>query len=94
MLTFYNRNDIIIQTEEKPKRRIPPKQEVKADSFLGIQLKPVSKEAKAAEKAKLETELKVNKKCWHLSSSTGVICRFLLSSLSTSGFQNFSHIFY
>lgn len=49
---------MIIQTEEKPKRRVPPPP-VKADSFIGIQLKPVSKDPKAANKAKLESNLKV-----------------------------------
>jgi hypothetical protein len=46
------------QTDEKVKRRIPPKTEVKTDSFLNIKLKPTSKEAKEAEKASLEVELK------------------------------------
>lgn len=44
----------------KPKqKRVPPKAEVKADSFMNIQLKPVVREAKQTEQAKLEFDLKV-----------------------------------
>lgn len=50
---------IIQKDEEKSKRRIPPKQTVKSDTFMGIQLKPVARDPKAAQKAKSEIELKV-----------------------------------
>ncbi|KAJ8977335.1 hypothetical protein NQ317_018617 [Molorchus minor] len=46
------------QENEKPKRRIPPKAEIKQDSFLKIQLKPVVKEAKQSDQATQEIDLK------------------------------------
>lgn len=47
-------------TDAKTKlRKIPPKQEVKTGSFQGIQLKPVTKEPKEAQKAENGVELKV-----------------------------------
>lgn len=47
------------ETKPKPKRVIPPRQDVKSDSFLNIQLKPVQREAKEKDQAKLEIDLKV-----------------------------------
>lgn len=47
--------------ETKPKqKRIPPKAEVKASSFMNVQLKPVVKDGKQTEQAKLDVDLKVN----------------------------------
>lgn len=47
--------------EKLPKiKRAPPKAEAKADSFMSVQLKPVTKEAaKQSEQAKIEQDLKV-----------------------------------
>lgn len=49
-------------TDAKSKlRKLPPKEEVKRDSFQGIQLKPVTKEPKEAQQAeKNGVELKVD----------------------------------
>lgn len=47
-------------TETKPKSRLPPKQEVKTESFQGIQLKPVTKDPKQPQQAENgRVELKV-----------------------------------
>lgn len=44
----------------KPKFRLPPKQEVKSESFQGIQLKPVTKDAKKPQQAESDkVDLKV-----------------------------------
>lgn len=52
---FFPKNDVLTQPKDaaqtKPKFRIPPKQEVKTDTFQGIQLKPVSKDPKQPQQA-------------------------------------------
>ncbi|KAJ8923567.1 hypothetical protein NQ315_010146 [Exocentrus adspersus] len=50
--------EVKLKQENESKRRIPPKSTAKAASFLNVQLKPVTKEEKQAEQAKLEYELK------------------------------------
>lgn len=85
---------VIIQSEEesspKPKRFVPPKREVKTDSFLNIQLKPVVREAKESEQAKRDVELKVKELyalllcCKILYLSIYVSLSLLLCTLSLS----------
>lgn len=62
-------------TATKLKSRIPPKQEVKTESFQGIQLKPVSKDAKQPQQAENgKMELKV-------APLKGINAKILLQSL-------------
>lgn len=63
-------------TVTKPKSRIlPPKQEVKTESFQGIQLKPVSKDPKQPQQAENgRVELKV-------APLKGINAKILLQSL-------------
>ncbi|XP_011700590.1 PREDICTED: twitchin isoform X1 [Wasmannia auropunctata] len=50
-------------TQTKPKSRLPPKQEVKTESFQGIQLKPVTKDPKQPQQAENgKVELKKTEK--------------------------------
>lgn len=59
---LFPKNNVLIQNavETKPKSRIPPKQEVKTESFQGIQLKPVTKDGKQPQQAEsTKVELKV-----------------------------------
>jgi len=58
------KTDVLMQPKEnaqtKLKSRLPPKQDVKTDSFQGIQLKPVTKEGKQPQQAENgKIELKV-----------------------------------
>lgn len=57
---------------------IPPKSDIKTDSFMSVQLKPVSKEAKQAEQAKmLESNLKVVEKWSRLFMSSSIVIFYM-----------------
>lgn len=60
---FSRKNHVLIQPKDaaKPKFRLPPKEEVKTESFQGIQLKPVTKDPKQPQQAQTANgvELKV-----------------------------------
>jgi hypothetical protein len=78
------KTDVLIQpkdnTQTKPKSRLPAKQEVKTDSFQGIQLKPITKEGKKPQQAENgRIELKV-------APLMGMIVTILLLNLSFSLF--------
>lgn len=79
----FPKNDVLMQPKDatvtKLKSRIlPPKQEVKTESFQGIQLKPVSKDSKKPQQAENDrVELKV-------APLKGINAKILLQSLSMS----------
>lgn len=77
-------------TATKLKPRIPPKQEVKTDSFQGIQLKPVAKDSKKPQQAESDkTELKVAllKGIKHKDLAAISLCRTLYVFLNFSKFR-------
>lgn len=89
---FFPKNDILMQPKDatvtKPKRTLPPKQEVKTESFQGIQLKPVSKDSKQPQQAENgRVELKVAPL---KGINAKILLQYLYVALSLYVFLNFS----
>lgn len=102
---LFPKNNVLIQpkdaTEAKRKFRIPPKQEVKTESFQGIQLKPVTKDGKQPQQAE---STKVELKVAPLKRSISTIllqnlyvaislCLFISFAASTSALLNSAKVY-